>query len=62
LLAGYAFRAHEILHRLSRDLDFATRDDLPLPEIAADVRHAFTKEKTMTHKVMLLPAGFALIG
>ena len=41
LAGGYAFRAHEILHRPSRDLDFATRDDLPLPEIAADVRQAF---------------------
>src|SRR5580658_9023810 len=35
LAGGYAFRAHEILHRPSQDLDFATRDDTPLPEIAA---------------------------
>ncbi len=26
LAGGYAFRAHEILHRPSQDLDFATRD------------------------------------
>ena len=41
LAGGYAFRAHEILHRPSQDLDFATRDDTPLPEIAGHVRHAF---------------------
>jgi hypothetical protein len=41
LAGGYAFRAHEILHRPSQDLDFATRDDTPLPEIAGDVRNAF---------------------
>ncbi len=35
LAGGYAFRAHKILHRPSQDLDFATRDDTPLPEIAA---------------------------
>ena len=29
LAGGYAFRAHEILHRPSQDLDFATRDDTP---------------------------------
>ena len=34
LAGGYAFRAHEILRRPSQDLDFATRDDTPLPEIA----------------------------
>jgi hypothetical protein len=34
LAGGYAFRAHEILHRPSQDLDFATRDGTPLPEIA----------------------------
>jgi Nucleotidyl transferase AbiEii toxin, Type IV TA system len=38
---GYAFRAHEILHRPSQDLDFATRDVTPLPEIAEHVRQAF---------------------
>jgi hypothetical protein len=38
---GYAFRAHEILRRPSQDLDFATRDDTPLPEIAGHVRNAF---------------------
>ena len=41
LAGGYAFRAHEILHRPSQDLDFATRDDTPLPEIAEHVRYAF---------------------
>jgi hypothetical protein len=38
LAGGYAFRAHEILHRPSQDLDFATRDDTPLPEIAEHVQ------------------------
>jgi hypothetical protein len=32
LAGGYAFRAHEILRRPSQDLDFATRNDTPLPE------------------------------
>jgi hypothetical protein len=42
LLAGrYAFRAHEILHRPSQDLDFATRDSTPLPEIAGKVQLAY---------------------
>jgi hypothetical protein len=41
LAGGYAFRAHEILHRPSQDLDFATRDNTPLPEIAEHVQHAF---------------------
>ena len=41
LAGGYAFRAHEILRRPSQDLDFATRDDTPLPEIAGHVRNAF---------------------
>jgi|HubBroStandDraft_1064217.scaffolds.fasta_scaffold56125_1 hypothetical protein len=41
LAGGYAFRAHEIVHRPSQDLDFATRDDTPLPEIAARVQAAF---------------------
>lgn len=35
LPGGYAFRAHGILHRPSQDLDFATTDNTPLPEIAA---------------------------
>jgi hypothetical protein len=30
----------EILHRPSQDLDFATRDNTPLPEIAEQVRLA----------------------
>jgi hypothetical protein len=41
LAGGYAFRAHEISHRPSQDLDFATRDNIPLPEIAEHVRLAF---------------------
>ena len=41
LAGGYAFRAHQILHRPSQDLDFATRNDVPLPEIAEHVRRAF---------------------
>jgi len=43
LAGGYAFRAHEILHRPSQDLDFATRDQTPLPEIAAQVQAAFRR-------------------
>jgi hypothetical protein len=30
-----------LVHRPSQDLDFATRDDTPLPEIAARVQAAF---------------------
>jgi hypothetical protein len=41
LAGGYAFRAHEILRRPSQDLDSATQDDTPLPEIAGHVRNAF---------------------
>jgi len=41
LAGGYAFRAHEMLHRPSQDLDFATRDGTLLPEIAEHVRHSF---------------------
>jgi hypothetical protein len=41
LAGGYAFRAQKILHRPSQDLDFATREGTPLPEIAEDVRQAF---------------------
>jgi len=41
LAGGYAFRAHEILYRPSQDLDFATGDDTPLPEIAEHFRQAF---------------------
>ena len=43
LAGGYAFRAHEILHRPSQDLDFATGDQTPLPEIAAQVQVAFQR-------------------
>lgn len=43
LAGGHAFRAHEILHRPSQDLDFATRDHTPLPEIAAQVQAAFQR-------------------
>ncbi len=38
-----AFRAHEIVHRPSQDLDFAASDNTPLPEIAAHVRDAFQR-------------------
>jgi Nucleotidyl transferase AbiEii toxin, Type IV TA system len=41
LAGGYTFRAHEILHRPSQDLDFATREGAPLPEIAGHVVEAF---------------------
>jgi hypothetical protein len=41
LAGGYAFRAHEILYLPSQDLDFATGNHEPLPEIAAHVRQAF---------------------
>lgn len=47
LAGGYAFRAHEIVHRPSQDLDFATSDDTPLPEIAAQVRDAFPRWVTV---------------
>ena len=43
LAGGYAFRAHEIVHRPSQDLDFATSDNTPLPEIAAHVQDAFQR-------------------
>ncbi len=33
-------RAHEIVHRPSQDLDFATSDNTLLPEIAAHVQDA----------------------
>jgi len=35
--------AHEILHRPSQDLDFATRDNTSLPEIAAQVQRSFQR-------------------
>ena len=41
LAGGYAFRAHKLLYRPSQDLDFATGDATPLPEIAEHVRQAF---------------------
>jgi hypothetical protein len=41
LAGGYAFRAHEILYRPSQDLDFATGNHKPLPDIAEHVRQAF---------------------
>jgi hypothetical protein len=43
LAGGYAFRAHEILRRPSQDLDFATRNDTPLPDIAEQVQLAFQR-------------------
>ena len=41
LAGGYAFRAREILYRPSQDLDFATGNNEPLPDIAEHVRQAF---------------------
>ena len=41
LAGGYAFRAHEIVHRPSQDLDFATANHEALPDIAEHVRQAF---------------------
>ncbi len=41
LAGGYAFRAHEIVYRPSQDLDFATGNHEPLPDIAEHVRQAF---------------------
>ena len=41
LAGGYAFRAHEILYRPSQDLDFATGNHEPLPDIAEHVQQAF---------------------
>jgi hypothetical protein len=41
LAGGYAFRAHKLLYRPSQDLDLATGDATPLPEIAGHVRQAF---------------------
>ena len=41
LAGGYAFRAHGILYRPSQDLDFATGNHEPLPDIAEHVRQAF---------------------
>jgi len=54
LAGGYAFRAHEILSRPSQDLDFATRDDAPLPEIAEQVAHAF---ESAGYAVRIIEAG-----
>ena len=53
LAGGYAFRVHEILHRPSQDLDFATRDSTPLPEIAVHVQNAF---QTVGYHVELVEA------
>jgi hypothetical protein len=41
LAGGYVFRAHKMVHRPSQVIDFAIRDDTPLPEIAARVQAAF---------------------
>jgi hypothetical protein len=49
LAGGYSFRAHEIPHRPSQDLDFATRDDTPLPEIAGHVQSAFARRHEPDH-------------
>jgi hypothetical protein len=51
LAGGYAFRAHEILHRPSQDLDFATGNDTPLPEIAEHVQLAFQHAGYSVHLV-----------
>jgi hypothetical protein len=53
LAGGYAFRAHELVHRPSQDLDFATGDGRPLPEIAEHVRRAF---ESMQYIVRLVEA------
>ncbi len=45
LAGGYAFRAHAILYRPSQDLDFATGDYAPLPDIAEHVRQAFAASR-----------------
>jgi hypothetical protein len=37
------FRAYEIVHQPSQDLDFATSDNTPLPEIAAHAQDAFQR-------------------
>ena len=50
LAGGYAFRAHDILHRPSRDLDFATRDNTPLPDIAENVRLAGATQQASVAK------------
>jgi hypothetical protein len=41
LAGGYSFRAHDLLHRPSTDLDFATRDGAPLSDIAVDVMRTY---------------------
>jgi hypothetical protein len=41
LAGGYAIRAHGFTDRPSKDLDFATAEELPLPSVAAGVIGAF---------------------
>jgi len=43
LAGGYAFRVHAILYRPSQDLDFATGNHEPLPDIA-DLARRLTSE------------------
>lgn len=55
LAGGYAFRAHQILHRPSQDLDFATSDRTPLPQIAKQVQEAFQSAGYSAHLVEATP-------
>ncbi|MGP3954648.1 nucleotidyl transferase AbiEii/AbiGii toxin family protein [Nonomuraea sp. 3N208] len=41
LAGGYAIKAHGFTDRPSKDLDFATAEELPLPSVAAGVIGAF---------------------
>lgn len=44
LAGGYAMRAHGLTERHSQDLDLATNDHTPLPDIAAEVADAYRAE------------------
>ncbi|GGY42960.1 nucleotidyl transferase AbiEii/AbiGii toxin family protein [Streptomyces omiyaensis] len=44
LTGGYAVQAHGLVDRLSRDLDVATENPRPMPEIAAHLRAALEAE------------------
>ncbi|MFI7640906.1 nucleotidyl transferase AbiEii/AbiGii toxin family protein [Nonomuraea sp. NPDC049400] len=41
LAGGYAIKAHGFTDRPSKDLDFATAEEMPLPEVAAGILGAF---------------------
>lgn len=41
LAGGYALAAHDLVHRPSRDIDFATATSVPLPEVADRLAHAY---------------------